>query len=109
LADQIVIFGLSPALSYDEGVKRLDQKVRGIQVWDDDRLSEVNPLFFASRLAPAEIREKWRHSAALPWIERSEFTESVLDMVRRSFDAGGAWTTLAEAADAYPACTSARA
>jgi hypothetical protein len=45
----------------------------------------------------------------LPWIERSEFTESVLDMVRRSLDADGAWTTLAEAADAYPACTSARA
>lgn len=93
-----------------------DQKVRGLQVWDENHTNEVNPFFFGSRIDPFEQRLTyegygiesitrfldwcvttpenkafWRKSTALPWIERSEFTETVLDMVRRSLDADGDW------------------
>ena len=103
-------------MTFTRGRIIADQKARGLQVWDDDRLNEVNPYFFASRLDPADQRlvfdgygiesinrfldwcaappeqqAAWRRSPSLPWIERSAFTEQVLDMVRRSLDAEGAW------------------
>jgi len=103
-------------MTFERGRIIADQKVRGLQVWDEQRTSEVNPFFFGSRIDPCEQRltyegygiesinrfldwcvspkerqDFWRSSIALPWIERSVFTEGVLDMVRRSLDADGAW------------------
>lgn len=103
-------------LTFARGRIIADQKVRGMQIWDDTQTHEANPYFFNGGIDPIdeklvyggygiesinrfldwciaspESQEKQRQAIALPWIERSLFTEQVLDMVRRSLENEGSW------------------
>jgi len=97
---------------FEKGRLIMDQKERGVQLWDENKLHFINPYFFTKTYEPTTDKELYsgygydsikfflnyvnssdtiKYSTALPFIENTMFTEYVLESSILSLKTNGQW------------------
>jgi len=95
---------------FEKGRLIMDQKERGLELWDENKLHQQNPYFFMNSYDPiknketysgygydsvkgflSSVKEGVKDSRTLPFIKNILFSEYVLDKANISLDKEGDW------------------
>lgn len=98
-------------ITFEEGRLIMDQKERGMELWDNNRFHHINPYFFTKSFDVVLDKESYSgygyesvknffdivfkktvlKSSSLPLIQNTLFSEFVLDSAKKSLKKNGKW------------------
>lgn len=98
-------------LTFENGRIIMDQKERGVEIWDENKLHHINPYFFTQRydsfydekiysgygydsikyFLEFSKNKQMKRNNSLPFLENILFSEYVLDASKKSLQNNGKW------------------
>jgi len=98
-------------VTFEKGRLIMDQKERGMELWDNEKFNHINPYFFTKSYDVLKDKEQYSgygydsvkyflnmvsdkkiiDSSSLPYIQNTLFSEIVLDAAKKSLKKNGKW------------------